>query len=73
MEAISNWALPSTQRVELNRDEYVRPAFAERVAGWSTLFAIHDEETGERAITIDEIRTAERLNGVVSETTVVAR
>jgi HK97 family phage portal protein len=73
MEAISNWALPSTQRVELNRDEYVRPAFAERVAGWSTLFAIHDEETGERAISIEEIRTAERLNGVASETTVVAR
>jgi len=61
MEAISNWALPAGQNVELNRDEYVRPAFAERVQGWSTLFNIHDEITGERAITIEEIRTAERL------------
>jgi HK97 family phage portal protein len=63
MEAISGWALTGPQTVELNRDEYVRPAFAERVAGWSTLFNIHDETTGERAISIEEIRTAERLAG----------
>ncbi len=62
MEAISQWALPSTQKVELNRDEYVRPAFSERTTAWSTLFNIHDEATGERAVTIEEIRAAERLN-----------
>lgn len=62
MEALSNWALPGGQRVELNRDEYVRPSFSERVAGWSTLFGIQDPETGERAITIEEIRSIERLN-----------
>ncbi|HET6898522.1 MAG TPA: phage portal protein [Vicinamibacteria bacterium] len=66
MEAFSQWSLPSTQNVELNRDEYVRPAFAERVAGYSTLFNIVDE-TGARAITVEEIRAAERLNGVGAE------
>ena len=64
MEAVSGWALTGPQSVELNRDEYVRPAFAERVAGYATLYNIHDEETGERAISIEEIRTAERLNGL---------
>ena len=63
MEAISGWALPSTQRIELNRDEYVRPSFSERVVGYQTLFNIMDPATGERAITVDEIRAAERLNG----------
>lgn len=71
MEAISNWALPSTQRVELNRDEYVRPGFAERVTGWSTLFNIHDEATGERGISIEEIRAAERLTGTAPEMTAI--
>ena len=61
MEAISNWALPSTQSIELNRDEYVRPSFTERVTSYSTMFAIFDPTTGQRAMTIDEIRTAERL------------
>ena len=64
MEAISNWALPSTQTVEVNRDEYVKPNFADRVAGWSTLFSIYDPTTGQRAISIDEIRAAERLAGI---------
>ena len=66
MEAISNWALPSTQRVELNRDEYVRPSFNDRVNGWSALFNIFDPVTGQRAISIDEIRTAERLPALAS-------
>jgi HK97 family phage portal protein len=67
MEAISNWALPAGQSIELNRDEYVRPAFAERVAGYSTLFNIVDEDTGERGISIEEIRAAERLSGKLTE------
>jgi phage portal protein BeeE len=64
MEAISGWALNMNQTVELNRDEYVRPAVAERVSAWSELFNIHDEATGERAITIAEIRAAEKLGSV---------
>jgi phage portal protein BeeE len=73
MEAMSHWALAEEERVELNRDEYVRPAFAERITGWSTLFNIYDPSTGQRAVTIDEIRTAERLTGASSEYTAVAR
>jgi hypothetical protein len=61
MEAISQWALPRTQSVELNRDEYVRPDFAARANAYATLYGLVDE-LGRRAITIDEIRAAERLN-----------
>lgn len=63
MEALSNWLLPRGTKLELDRDEYVRPAFVERVQGYSTLFAIVDPVTGERGITIDEIRKLERLTG----------
>ena len=61
MEAISHWALPPSQSIELNRDEYVRPDFNNRVAGYSQLFNIFDPATGERAISVEEIREAERL------------
>lgn len=61
MEAVSHWALPSTQSIELNRDEYVRPSFQERVNAYNVLFNIYDPVTGQRGMTIDEIRSAERL------------
>jgi HK97 family phage portal protein len=61
-EGISIWALPTTQAIELNRDEYVKPNFAARVAGYQTMFNIVDPETGQRAMTVDEIRAAERLD-----------
>ena len=60
VDAISNWALPSTQSLEVNRDEYVRGTFTERATAYAALFALVDEQ-GRRAITIDEIRDAERL------------
>jgi phage portal protein BeeE len=61
MEAISAWALPPSERLELNRDEYVRPGFAERVTAYQALHGLEDD-TG-RAITAQEIREGERLNG----------
>jgi HK97 family phage portal protein len=61
VQAISNWALPSTQTLEINRDEYVRPTMQERAVIYQTLFGIVDPATGQRAITVNEIRTAERL------------
>jgi hypothetical protein len=70
MEAISNWALPSTQSAELNRDDYVKPNFTERTTGYQVLFNIMDPVTGQRAITVDEIREAERL-AVLDEAEVV--
>jgi hypothetical protein len=66
-EAISNWALNSNQSIELNRDEYVRPDLAQRAVIYQTLFNILDPETGERAITVDEIRTAERFEAIDPE------
>lgn len=73
MEALSQWALPNGQKVELNRDEYVRPAFPERINAWSQLFAIFDPATGERAVTIEEIRDAERLSAIPPTTSVSVR
>lgn len=58
---ISEWALPAGQRLEFNADEFVRPDFAGRAQAYSMLFSIHDPLTDERAITIAEIRDAERL------------
>ncbi len=57
MSAVSGWALPSGQTVELNRDEYSRPALKERAEGYKLL-----HEMG--AITTEEIRTMERLHGM---------
>ena len=56
MSAMSGWALPRGQSVELNRDEYSRPPLKERAEGYKIL-----HEMG--AITTEEIRTMERLHG----------
>jgi hypothetical protein len=72
MEAISNWALPPTQRAELNRDEYTRPGFTERVPAYSTLWNMHDEQTGQRGITLEQMWAAERMNGDAPMMTAVA-
>jgi HK97 family phage portal protein len=56
MAALSDWALPSTQKAELNRDEYTREPFVERVGAWVQLIQIG-------AVSIEEFRTAERLSG----------
>lgn len=61
MSALSNWATWPGSAVELDRDEYVRPAFPARADAYATMFNIVDPATGERAITIEEIRTAERM------------
>lgn len=61
MAALSQWALPLDEAVELNRDEYIRPGFGERVAAMATLHGIVDE-TG-RAITAAGIAASERLVG----------
>jgi phage portal protein BeeE len=60
-EAMSNWALPSTQSIEFNRDDYVKPNWTERTAGYQILFNLVDPVTGKRGITVDEIREAERF------------
>jgi HK97 family phage portal protein len=56
MAGLSGWALPSTQRAELNRDEYSRPSFNERAEAWVKLVAAG-------VVSVDEVRAAERLQG----------
>jgi HK97 family phage portal protein len=56
MAALSYWALPRGTSAELNRDEYSRPAFAERAEAWAKLVAAG-------IISVDEVRAAERLQG----------
>jgi phage portal protein BeeE len=54
MSALSGWALPRGQSVELNRDEYSRPALAERAEAYTKLAALG-------ALDRQEIRVMERL------------
>src|SRR5436190_14830886 len=60
--ALSAWALPAGQKLEFDPDRYTQPPLAERAQTYSTLFNIFDPVTGERAITIDEIRARERFS-----------
>jgi HK97 family phage portal protein len=56
MGALSGWALPSTQRAELNRDEYSRPGFNERADAYVKLVTAG-------IMSVEEVREAERLTG----------
>jgi hypothetical protein len=60
MGALSGWALPSTQRVELNRDEYSRPDFASRVDAWTKM-------VDRKMASVEEFREAERMMGETPE------
>jgi HK97 family phage portal protein len=62
MSALSGWALPRGTEIELNRDEFVQPPPLARAQTYQILFNIIDPLTGERAMSIDEIRAAERLD-----------
>lgn len=54
MSALSGWALPRGQAVELNRDEYSRPALKERAEAYAILHGIG-------VVSSEEIRVMERL------------
>jgi phage portal protein BeeE len=54
MSALSGWALPRGQSVELNRDEYSRPALGERAEAYTKLAALG-------VLSSQEIRVMERL------------
>jgi HK97 family phage portal protein len=58
---LSAWALPGDQRIEFDRDEFLRPEPATLATFYSTMHSILDEQTGERAMTVDEIRVRERF------------
>lgn len=58
--ALSNWLLPRGTRVEFNRDEYVKDEPEARARTYQILHSIVDEK-GNSAMTVDEIRLAERF------------
>jgi HK97 family phage portal protein len=62
MSALSGWLLPRGTRVELNRDEYVQPGPYERAQTAQILNAIVDPTTQQPALSVAEIRRAERLD-----------
>jgi HK97 family phage portal protein len=69
MAALSQWVfsqpgLPqrSKAKVELNRDEYVRSEPLQRAQTYQILASIVDPATGRPAMTVDEIRAAERFD-----------
>jgi hypothetical protein len=62
MLALSGWLLPRGTSVELNRDEYVQPGPYERAQTAAILNAIVDPATGQPALSVQEIRAAERLD-----------
>ena len=56
MSALSEWALPRPQSIEMNRDDYTRPSLVDRSKAYKTLI-----ECG--VMTPDEARAMERLGG----------
>ncbi len=65
MSALSGWALPHTQILEVNRDDYTRPDFNDRCAGYKTLVEIG-------VLTKDEVRVMERFYGQTTTSAAVA-
>ena len=59
MAALSNWLLPPSESVELNRDEYSRPSFKERFDAYKIAV-----EMG--AMSVQEVRSMERLHGRIA-------
>lgn len=57
--AISRWALPRGTMFDLNRDAYTRPQAVDRANYYKTLADIG-------AVTAEEIRTMERMNGDIA-------
>jgi HK97 family phage portal protein len=62
MSALSGFLLPRGTRVELNRDEYVQPGPYERAQTAQILNGIVDPATQQPALSVAEIRQAERLD-----------
>jgi HK97 family phage portal protein len=66
MSALSGWALPRGTTVEVDRDAYVEPPPLERAQTAQILNSIVDK-LGNPALTVDEIRDAERLDDLNPE------
>ena len=62
MSALSYWALPRGTTIELNRDAYIEPPPLERAQTAQILNSIVDPVTHQPALSVEEIRDAERLD-----------
>lgn len=65
--ALSLWTLPAAITIEFDRDEYVRPDLEGRSRAYQTLRGIVDDD-GKPAMSVGEIRAAERLQPYKSVT-----
>ena len=59
--AMSSWLLPYGTAMELNRDEFVRPADPAMLAQYYSTMANIQDADGYPALTVNEIRVAERF------------
>ena len=62
MAGLSEWLLPRGTTVEVNKDAYVQPDPLVRAQTAQIYAAIRDETTGQTAMSVAEIREAERLD-----------
>lgn len=56
MSALSNWALPRGQAIEVNRDEYTRPDLLQRTQAYQMLVEM-------KAMSPEQVSSIERLEG----------
>src|SRR5579875_1416758 len=68
MKALSEWLLPTGRSVEQNRSSYSQPGMLERAQAYSFYYNMVDPATGERALSIEEIRAMERFEGTTGTT-----
>jgi phage portal protein BeeE len=61
MSALSYWALPRGQAVDLNRDEYSRPSFDARAGAWEKFVAMG-------AVTPEQVARYERFQAEDDQT-----
>jgi HK97 family phage portal protein len=59
--SLSGWLLPGDRAIEFDRDEFIRPDLGTLASYYSTMHSIVDGDDGDPAMTVDEIRIAERL------------
>jgi hypothetical protein len=62
MSALSQWLLPRGTSVEVNRDAYIQPEPYQRAQTAEILNRIVDPVSGQPALSVQEIRAAERID-----------
>ena len=60
--ALGGFALPWGTDIEFDAERYIQPPATDRADYYAKMFALYDPATGRRAMTVDEIRHAERID-----------